>query len=606
MADEGARPKGRRWSDRLVAKVKKLESDLDAERAKRKSAESKPAAPRRAARRGASADPLADARRRWEQGFESAPEGKSDRPKPITVSLRPTPPLVDPVDAAGRDVLAEIGWPGEFPYTRGIHRSGYRSKLWTMRQFAGFGTSRDTNERYKFLLAHGQTGLSVAFDLPTLMGYDSDHEQSEGEVGMCGVAISSIEDMHQLFDGIPLDEVSTSMTINGPAAVMLALYVAVAEERGIRPEALRGTLQNDILKEFIAQKEFIFPPRPSLKLVVDTIEYGVKRMPQWNTISISGYHIREAGATAAQELAFTISDGFAYVDAAIERGIPVDAFAPRLSFFWNAHLDFFEEIAKYRAARRIWARHMRRRYRAENPRSWLMRFHTQTAGVSLTAQQPENNIVRTAIEALAAVLGGTQSLHTNSMDETLALPTERSVKIALRTQQVLGYEHGVADCQDPLGGSYYVEKLTDDMDREAEETFRRINDQGGVVPCIESGYQQREIARSAYEYQRALERGDRVVVGVNRFVEGGEKIEIPLLKIGKGAEREQRKRLKALRAKRDAGAVRKALDRVRRGAEADENLMPILVAAMRARATLGEVVEVLKGVYGVYEETPEF
>jgi methylmalonyl-CoA mutase N-terminal domain/subunit len=549
---------------------------------------------------------MAEAKRRWEEGFREAPPAEEGRPKPVTVSLRPIPPLVDPLDLAGKDVAAEIGWPGEFPYTRGIHRSGYRSKLWTMRQFAGFGTARDTNERYKFLLAHGQTGLSVAFDLPTLMGYDSDHPSSEGEVGMCGVAISSIEDMALLFDGIPLDRVSTSMTINGPAAILLALYVAVAEERGIPAEKLRGTLQNDILKEFIAQKEFIFPPRPSMKLVVDTIEFGVRRMPQWNSISISGYHIREAGSTAAQELAFTLSDGFAYVDAAVERGLPVDSFAPRLSHFWNAHLDFFEEIAKYRAARRIWARHLRHRYKAKNPRSWLMRFHTQTAGVSLTAQQPENNIVRTAIEALAAVLGGTQSLHTNSMDETLALPTERAVKIALRTQQVLGYEHGVADCQDPLGGSWFVEKLTDDMEREAEDYFRRIDDQGGVVACIEKGFQQREIARSAYEYQRALERGDRVVVGVNRFVEEGRPPEIPLLKIGKGAEREQRRRLRSLRASRSAAGVRRALDAVKRGAEKDENLMPRLVAAVRARATVGEIVEVLKGVYGVYEETPEF
>ncbi|MCI0548618.1 MAG: methylmalonyl-CoA mutase family protein [Candidatus Rokubacteria bacterium] len=589
-----------------MAKVKKLEADLDRERTKKRGTGTGARSPRRSSAVGHSPDPLAEARQRWEEGFREAPPAADGRPRHVTVSLRPIPPLADPLDLAGKDYLADIGWPGEFPYTRGIHRSGYRSKLWTMRQFAGFGTARDTNERYKFLLAHGQTGLSVAFDLPTLMGYDSDHPFSEGEVGMCGVAISSIEDMNVLFDGIPLDQVSTSMTINGPAAILLALYVAVAEERGIAPEKLRGTLQNDILKEFIAQKEFIFPPRPSMKLVVDTIEYGVQRMPQWNTISISGYHIREAGSTAAQELAFTISDGFAYVEAAIERGLDVDTFAPRLSYFWNAHLDFFEEIAKYRAARRIWARHMRRRYGAKNPRSWLMRFHTQTAGVSLTAQQPENNIVRTAIEALAAVLGGTQSLHTNSMDETLALPTERAVKIALRTQQVLGYEHGVADCQDPLGGAFYVEKLTDEMEREAEDYFRRIGDQGGVVSCIEKGFQQREIARSAYEYQRALERGDRVVVGVNRFVEDGQPLEIPLLKIGKDAERGQRRRLKKLRAARGTAAARKALDRVKRAAEKDENLMPHLVAAVRARATLGEIVGELKDVYGVYEETPEF
>ena len=563
-------------------------------------------APRPGAGRGATGDPVLEARRRWEEGFQASPPPEEGRPKPVTVSLRPSPPLADPTDIAGKDLLADIGYPGEFPFTRGIHRSGYRSRLWTMRQFAGFGTAKDTNERYKFLLAHGQGGLSVAFDLPTLMGYDSDHESSEGEVGMCGVAISSIEDMDLLFRDTPLDRVSTSMTINGPAAILLALYLAVAEERGIPPAKLRGTLQNDILKEFIAQKEFIFPPRPSMKLVVDTIEHGVRCMPQWNSVSISGYHIREAGSTAAQELAFTVSDGFAYVDAAVERGLPVDTFAPRLSFFWNAHLDFFEEIAKYRAARRIWARHMRDRYRAKDPKSWLMRFHTQTAGVSLTAQQPENNIVRTAVEALAAVLGGTQSLHTNSMDETLALPTERAVKIALRTQQVLAYEHGVADVTDPLGGSWFLEKLTDDMEREAEDYFKRIDGQGGVLACIEKGFQQREIARSAYEYQRALERGDRVVVGVNRFVEEAEALEIPLLKIGKAAEREQRRRLKKLRAARSAAGARKALDRVARAAEADENLMPLLVAAVRARATLGEIVDVLKKVYGVYEETPEF
>jgi methylmalonyl-CoA mutase N-terminal domain/subunit len=515
-------------------------------------------------------------------------------------------PLTDPTDLEGKDFLADIGFPGEFPYTRGVHRSGYRTRLWTMRQFAGFGTSKDTNERYKFLLAHGQTGLSVAFDLPTLMGYDSDHAHSEGEVGMCGVAISSIEDMDALFRDIPLDRVSTSMTINGPAAIVLAMYVGVAEERGIAPEKLRGTLQNDILKEFIAQKEFIFPPKPSMKLVVDTIEYGAQRTPQWNTVSISGYHIREAGSTAAQELAFTLADGFAYVEAAIERGLDVDGFAPRLSFFWNAHLDFFEEIAKYRAARRIWARHMRDRFKAKNPKSWLLRFHTQTAGVSLTAQQPENNIVRTAIEALAGILGGTQSLHTNSMDETLALPSERAVKIALRTQQVLAHEHGVAEVIDPLGGSYHVERLTDDLEREAEEYFRRMEEQGGVLACVEKGFQQREIARSAYDYQRALERGERVVVGVNRFVEEGEALQIPLLKIGQDAEKEQRRRLKRLRETRDGTATKAALEKVRKAARADQNLMPHLVAAVRARATLGEIVEVLKGVYGVYEETPEF
>ena len=604
MTTGGERPKGRRWSDRLVEKVKRLEGEV--ERARAGGGASPGAAPGRRATRAGSSDTLAQARHRRRQGLASYPPPGPARAARNTRGGGRPPPLCDPTDVAGRDHMAEIGFPGEYPYTRGIHRSGYRSKLWTMRQFAGFGTARDTNERYKFLLAHGQTGLSVAFDLPTLMGYDSDHPSSEGEVGMCGVAISSIEDMDLLFKDIPLDRVSTSMTINGPAAILLALYVAVAEERGIPSEKLRGTLQNDILKEFIAQKEFIFPPKPSMKLVVDTMEFGAERMPQWNSISISGYHIREAGSTAAQELAFTIADGFAYVEAAVERGLDVDGFAPRLSFFWNAHLDFFEEIAKYRAARRIWARHMRDRYKAKDPKSWLMRFHTQTAGVSLTAQQPENNIVRTAVEALAGILGGTQSLHTNSMDETLALPSEKAVKIALRTQQVLAHEHGVAYTQDPLGGSWLVEKLTDDLEREAEEYFRRIYDQGGVLASVEKGFQQREIARSAYDYQRALERGDRIVVGVNRFVEENERIEIPLLRIGKGAEREQRRRLKRLRAERDAGGAKKALDGVRRDAKADRNLMPGLVAAVRARATLGEIVDVLKGVYGIHEETPEF
>ncbi len=564
-----------------------------------------PRASRRTGDRG-SRDPMADARRAWEEGFAASPEPEADREKPVTVSLRPIPALVDPTDLAGRDFLEEVGYPGAFPYTRGVHRSGYRTRLWTMRQFAGFGTAADTNERYKFLLAHGQTGLSVAFDLPTLMGYDSDHPFSEGEVGMCGVAISSIEDMDRLFQDIPLDRVSTSMTINGPASILLALYVAVAEERGIPSSRLRGTLQNDILKEFIAQKEFIYPPRPSMRLVVDTIDFGTRRMPQWNTISISGYHIREAGATAAQELAFTLADGFAYVEAAIAAGQDVDSFAPRLSYFWNAHLDFFEEIAKYRAARRIWARRMRGKYGAKDPRSWLMRFHTQTAGVSLTAQQPENNIVRTAVEALAAVLGGTQSLHTNSMDETLALPTEHSVKIALRTQQVLAFEHGVTGTIDPLGGSYYVEKLTDDMEREAEDYFRRIDDMGGVIAGIENGFFQREIARSAYEYQRALERHERIVVGVNRFVEDDERIAIPLLKISRAAERDQRRRLARLRKTRDSGAVKDALAKVRRTARGKGNTMPALIGAVKARATLGECVEVLREVFGTYEETPEF
>jgi methylmalonyl-CoA mutase N-terminal domain/subunit len=545
-----------------------------------------------------------DQRRRWLEESAKLPRRKEDRF--VTVSLREVPELADPADDAGRDFARDVAYPGEYPYTRGIHRTGYRGKLWTMRQFAGFGSAADTNARYKYLLEHGQTGLSVAFDLPTLMGYDSDHEFSEGEVGKCGVAVACLDDMKRLFQDIPLDRVSTSMTINSPAAILLAMYVAAAKAQGVAPKLLRGTVQNDILKEYIAQKEYIFPPEPSLRIITDMMRYCADEVPQWNTVSVSGYHIREAGSTAVQELAFTLLDGFTYVEHGIRAGMDVDEFAPRISYFWNAHQDFFEEICKYRAARRIWARHMRERYGAKDPKSWLLRFHTQTAGVSLTAQQPENNIVRTAIEALSAVLGGTQSLHTNSMDETLALPTEKSVKIALRTQQVIAYETGVAHVMDPLGGSWYVEKLTDEMEREAEEIFARVEEMGGVVRCIEEGWFQREIARAAYEFQKAVDKGERFIVGVNKFVEEEEKLTIDLLKIDETTARDQAASLAALRKRRDAARHRAALEAIRSACADGSNLMPRLVTAVEADATLGEIVDTMKGVFGTYEETPEF
>jgi methylmalonyl-CoA mutase N-terminal domain/subunit len=520
----------------------------------------------------------------------------------VTVSGREIPLVVGPEDLGDFDPARDLGAPGEYPYTRGVHATMYRGKLWTMRQFAGFGTAEQTNERYRFLLSRGQTGLSVAFDLPTLMGRDSDDPWSLGEVGKCGVAISSLEDMETLFDGIPLADISTSMTINSPAAIIWAMYIAAAEKQGADIAQLRGTLQNDILKELIAQKEFIFPPEPSMKLVTDTIEFGTRHMPKFNTISISGYHIREAGSTAVQELAFTLADGFAYVDAAIAAGLDVDEFAPRLSFFFNSHLDFFEEIAKFRAARRIWARHLKERYKAKNPRSWLLRFHTQTAGCSLTAQQPTLNVVRTAYEALAGVLGGTQSLHTNSLDEALALPSEEAVEIALRTQQILAHETGVASTIDPLAGSYFVEKLTSDMEEGAEAYFQRIEELGGVVPALEEGFFQREIADAAHWYQEALEREQRVVVGVNRYVNPDEKQQIPLLRIDQTVADTQNKKLDDLRARRDNGAVQTALGRIEQAARANENLMPPFIEAVKTYATLGEIIGALKGVYGEYVE----
>jgi methylmalonyl-CoA mutase N-terminal domain/subunit len=504
------------------------------------------------------------------------------------------------------DYERDLGWPGVYPYTRGVYPSMYRGRLWTMRQFAGFGTAEETNARFRYLLEHGQTGLSTAFDMPTLMGYDSDHPKALGEVGREGVAVDSLEDMEHLFAGIPLGDVSTSMTINAPAAMLLAFYICVAEEQGVPRDRLRGTIQTDILKEYIAQKEWIFPPEPSMRLCVDMIEFCAREVPLWHPVSISGYHIREAGSTAAQELAFTLADGFAYVEAARARGLDVDDFAPRLSFFFNAHIDFFEEIAKYRAARRIWARELRDQYGAKNPRSWLMRFHAQTAGVSLTAQQPENNIVRTAIEALAAVLGGCQSLHTNSFDEALALPTEHAVKIALRTQQVIAHETGVVNTIDPLGGSYYLEDLTNRLEAEAYDYFDRIRKLGGVVPAIKDNFFQREIAEASFRFQREVEAGERVIVGVNRYDDPGER-DPEILKIDHELEEKQIERVQALRARRDAAAVEEALTRLRRdAAEEGRNLMPAIIDASKAYVTMGEMCEALREVWGVWRETPVF
>jgi len=498
--------------------------------------------------------------------------------------------------------LAErAGLPGTFPYTRGIHPNMYRGRLWTMRQFAGFGTAEDTNERYKFLLSRGQTGLSVAFDFPTLMGYDSDHPRSEGEVGKCGVAISSLADMETLFDGIPLGEVSTSMTINGPAAMLFCFYVAAAERQGVPPAQLRGTVQNDILKEYMAQHAWIYPAEPALKIIVDMFEWAAEHAPQWNTISISGYHIREAGSTAAQELAFTLANGFCYVEHGVARGMDVDAFAPRLSFFWDVHNEFFEEIAKMRAARRIWARHLRDRFGAKDPRSWKMRFHSQTAGVSLQAQQPRNNIVRVAYQAMAAALGGTQSLHTNAYDETLALPTEDSVRIALRTQQVLAYETGIASVADPLGGSYYVEALTDRLEQEAEGLFAEIEAQGGVVKAIDAGWFQRQIAASSMRYVNEVETGRRVVVGVNEFVESDEQ-PVDILRIGSAAETRQRERLAQLRATRNNAAADAAIEALAAAAREDRNVIPAMLDCARAYCTLHEIRQTLEQIYGSYRE----
>jgi methylmalonyl-CoA mutase N-terminal domain/subunit len=517
-----------------------------------------------------------------------------------TVSGRPVNPLYTPADLPDFDYAHELGNPGEWPFTRGIHETMYRGRLWTMRQFSGFATPEETNQRYRYLLSQGQTGLSVAFDLPTLMGYDADHPFSQGEVGKCGVSISSLADMETLFDGIPLDKVTTSMTINSPAAILWAMYLVVAEKQGVSWEAVSGTTQNDILKEYIAQKEYIYPPAPSMRLVVDTFEFGMRQVPRWNTISISGYHIREAGATALQELAFTLRDGIEYVQWGMERGLEVDAFAPRLSFFFNAHNDFFEEIAKYRAARKVWAQVMRDRFGAKDPRSWLCRFHSQTAGVSLTAQQPYNNVVRTAIQALAAVLGGTQSLHTNSLDEAWALPTEEAVTIALRTQQVIAHETGVANTVDPLGGSYFLERLTLDMEKGAFDYFEKIDAMGGMIAAIENGYPQKEIAESSYQYQRAVEERRKIVVGVNEFVT--EEEPPPILRIDESVERQQAERLRQLRQSRDAHAVAHALKGLENAARGSENMMPHILDCVRAYATVGEICDTLREVFGAYQE----
>ncbi len=540
----------------------------------------------------------------WEKGdlqktLSSLPERRKNF---ITTSSEPINRLYTPLNNADLDYERDLGLPGEYPYTRGVHPTLHRGKLWTMRMFAGFGTAEETNARFKYLLSQGQTGLSIAFDLATLMGYDTDQPEALGEFGTCGVAVSSLKDMEILLEGIPLDKVSTSMTINSPAAIVWAMYIAAAEKQGVRADQLRGTLQNDILKEFIAQKEFIFPPAPSMRLVVDTMEFGAQKVPQWNTISISGYHIREAGSTAAQELAFTLADGLEYVRWGIQRGMKVDDFAPRLSFFFNAHNDFFEEIAKYRAARRIWARQMREVFKAQDPRSWLLRFHTQTAGVSLTAQQPENNVVRVAIQALAAVLGGTQSLHTNSLDEALALPSEQAVTIALRTQQIIAEESGVANTVDPLGGSFFVEASTDRMEQEANDYFRRIDEMGGVIPAIEKGFFQSEIADAAYRYQREIDQGTRKIVGVNAYQEK-KPVKVPLLEMDENGYKRQIQRLADLRETRDNGRVGQTLDRLRIVLEGTENSMPHLMECVQAYATLGEIVSVMKEVFGIYEES---
>jgi len=541
---------------------------------------------------------------RWQkETLEPSLTKRTERKKSFqTVSLKEVDRLYTPADTEEIEFSTDISFPGEFPYTRGIHPTGYRGKLWTMRQFAGFSTPEETNSRFKYLLHQGQTGLSVAYDLPTLMGYDADSSLSEGEVGKCGVAVSSLADMEVLFDGIPLEEVTVSQTINAPASVLLAMYLVVAEKQGANWEKISGTLQNDILKEYIAQKEWIYPIKPAMKLVVDTFEFCTERVPRYNPVSVSGYHIREAGATAAQELAFTLRDGIEYVSWGVEAGLDVDSFVPRMSFFFNAHNDFFEEIAKYRAARRIWSREMQKRFGSTNPRTLQLRFHTQTAGVSLTVQQPLNNIVRVAIQALAGVLGGTQSLHTDAYDEALALPTDRAALIALRTQQILAEETGVANTVDPLGGSYYLESLTQKMENEALEYFRKIDSMGGMVAAIEKGFPQREIQDSAYQYQKAVERGDQVIVGVNKYTMTDEPAEVPILVIDESVRTHQVERLEQTRSTRDNGAVQNGLKKLKQAAKNNENTMPATIEAVRAYATLGEICAALRDVYGIYEE----
>jgi len=551
------------------------------------------------------ASPQNELRKRYQQWKHNKYEEPIDNSYPerkehTTVSGKKIKELYTPLDLAPFDYVNDLGFPGEYPYTRGIHPTMYHGRLWTMRQFSGFGTAEQTNQRYKYLLNHGQTGLSVAFHLPTLTGIDSDHPLAQGEIGKCGVAIDSLADMEILFDGIPLDKISTSMTINPPAPVLWAMYIAVAEKQRVSPKVISGTIQNDILKEYIAQKTWIFPPESSMKLIVDTFEYGAQEVPRWNTISISGYHIREAGSTAVQELAFTLRDGIEYVEWALRRGLKVDEFAPRLSFFFNAHNDFFEEIAKFRAARRIWARIMKERFGARNPRSLLLRFHTQTSGVSLMAQQPYNNVIRVAIQALAAVLGGTQSLHTNSLDETYALPSEDAVTIALRTQQIIAHESGVTNCIDPLGGSYFIEKLTQEMEEEALEYIRKIDDMGGMVKAIELGFPQREIVDSAYWYQKAVDKKEKIIVGVNAFEMDHEPISI--LEIDESVARHQLARLKEVRERRNSAQVIQDLKDLRKAAEDGVNLMPFIIKCVKNYATLGEITDALKEVFGEYEE----
>lgn len=542
-------------------------------------------------------DDIEQHRKRWMKETQSNPERDALFE---TLSAIPVKGVYTPLDIKGMDYLKDVGLPGEYPFLRGVHATGYRGRLWTMRMFAGFGIAEATNARFKYLIKHGEDGLSVAFDMPTLMGYDTDHPFAVGEFGRCGVAISSLADMEILFDGISLGEISTSMTINGPAAVIWAMYIAAAEKRGVPMKELRGTIQNDILKEYIAQNEFIFPPEPSVRLVVDTIEFGSNHLPQWNPVSVSGYHIREAGSTAVQELAFTLADGFAYVQACLDRGLSIDSFAPRISFFFNVHDDFFEEVAKFRAARRIWAEEMRHRFGAQLERSWWMRTHAQTAGCALTAQQPEVNIIRVAIQALAAILGGTQSLHTNSMDEAWALPTERAALLALRTQQVIAQETGVTNTVDPLGGSYYVEWLTNRMEEEARKYFDRIQNLGGVVPAIEEGFFHREIEEAAYRYQKELEGDKRIIVGVNDYITE-DVLSIPILKLDEAGEKHHLERLNQVRRERSQGEVSQRLKELRAAAKGSENLMPYILDAVKAYATLGEICDVLREVFGEYQ-----
>ena len=538
----------------------------------------------------------------WEENLSSSPTREYNFD---TLSGKKLDPLYFP-KSPDENFIEKIGFPGQFPFTRGVHANMYRGKLWTKRQFSGFGTAKETNKRYHSLLSKGQTGLSVAYDMPTLMGYDPDHLWSEGEVGKCGVSVASIKDMEDLFSGIDLGNISVSQTINGPAIILLAFYIATAEKQGVSKKNLRGTLQNDILKEFIAQKEWIFPPKPSMRLVTDMIEFCTAYMPRYNTVSISGYHIREAGSTASQELAFTLADGFTYVEYAQKAGIDIDKFAPRLSFFFNSHLDFFEEIAKFRAARRIWARHMKEKYKAKDPQSWKLRFHAQTAGCSLTAQQPENNISRTAFQGLAAVLGGAQSLHTNSMDETLALPSEKAAEIALRTQQLIAFETGVANVADPLGGSFFIESLTDQLENDAENYFKEIDDLGGVIPAIEKGYFQYEISRSASSHQKKIDNKELIHVGVNDYIKNDEEIDIPILEIGKEAEDLQKKSIKALKNERNQQKVHDSLLDIKDAAQGSKNLLPPIIEAAKSLATMGEIVESLKQEFGEWNETSVF